>query len=90
MLQTADDLSSTKWLEDLKDLLLELLSQRNALTDESPSDSSSLGTSLGRFYMIAKSCFKWSELAKKESSSLTEISIEQIKNMQSDMISKVS
>ena len=70
----------------MKELLIEVLSQKTALTNGAATEVSSIG----HFYMITNLKFQWSEVSEKQCSTLHKISSDQISSIQVDNIWKVS
>ena len=70
----------------MKELLIEVLSQKTALTNGAATEVSSIG----HFYMITNLKFQWSEVSEKQCSTLHKISSDQISSIQVDNICKVS
>ncbi len=85
-------MSSTcsKALDDVKELLIETLSQRTVLDLTNGAAAAMEILPTGNFYTISTLKLHWSEVSEKQSSTLHHLSSEQISSIKIDDICKVS
>ena len=80
----------SKALDDVKELLIETLSQRTVLDLTNGAAAAMEILPTGNFYTISTLKFHWSEVSEKQSSMLHHLSSEQINSIKIDNICKVS